>query len=255
MATELTAAEKFRAYRALVGRPDDGLVYWWYAGTLIALVDGLPPLPVIQATTLMVYRLETLNERRFAIHWDEVGYFTDFATAEPVGEWLNPLTGQFVTAPRTFVEGPGRYQVTQAAAGLDIQQQQPGARIKSIELDWTLRGSRLTLLQTERKFRGLPQQDGSLPAADSASAFEACTRLSFGGDVEPQSATAEAMRCGGSYDFRLAGLPPWMGLAGFEGSAVVSGVICKTAARPPQFARATQALRRLFPEFMEKFGA
>lgn len=254
MANELTAAEKFRAYRALLGRPDDGLVYWWYAGTLIALVDGLPPLPVIQATTLMIYRLETLSHSSFAIHWDEVGYFTDFATAEPVGEWLNPLTGRQVTAPRTFVEGPGRYLVTQLAAGLDIQQQQPGARIKSIELVWTRRGERLTMLQTERKYRGLPEQDGSLPAADSASAFEACTRLTFSGDVALQSDNADAGRCGGSYDFRLAGLPAWLGMDEFTGSAVVSGVIRKTGAIAPQFARATQALTQLFPDFMRKVG-
>jgi hypothetical protein len=253
MTTELTAADQFRAYRALLGRPDDGLTYWWYAGTLVANVDGMPPLPVIQATTLMVYRLETLSDASFAIHWDEVGYFTDFATAEPVSEWLNPLTGSSVTAPRTFVEGPGRYQVTRVAAGLDIQQQQPGARIKSVELNWTRRGKRLTLLQTERKYRGLPEQDGRLPAADSAAAFEACTRLTFSGDVALQTATAMASRCGGIYDFRLAGLPPWLGLDGFAGSALVSGVICKAAPSAPEFARAALALQELFPEFMARY--
>jgi hypothetical protein len=254
MTTTLTANEQYRGYRALVGTPADGLVYWWYAGVLVAQVEGLPPLPVIQATTLMVYRLETLGDASFAIHWEEVGYFTDFASGAPANEWLNPVTGRTVTAPRTFAEGPGRYLITRGADGLDIQQQQPGARIKSLALEWTRRGERLTLLQTERKIRGFPEQDGRLPEPDSASGFEACTRLAFSGDVLFSSAPTMAAYCGGSYDFRLAGFPPWLGMDGINGCVIVNGIICKVPPGVAQFAGATQTLKKLFPEFMARYG-
>jgi hypothetical protein len=253
MTKVLTPDEQYRGYRALLGTPTDDLTYWWYAGTLVAQVGGLPPLPVIQATTLMVYSLETLGASSFAIHWEEVGYFTDFATGAAATEWFNPVTGKQVNAPHTFAEGPGRYLVTQTAAGLDIQQQQPGARIKSLELEWTQRGERLGLVQTERKTRGFPEQDGRLPSPDSAAGFEACTRLAFSGDVSFATTPTIAVACGGSYDFKLAGFPPWLGMAGIAGNCVVNGVICKAGPDTARFAHAAHTLQQLFPDFMARY--
>lgn len=239
--------QKFHAYRALLGSPADIRVHWWYVGTMLAHCPGLPPLPVIQATTLMVYRMETLNPTSFAIHWDEVGYFTDYVTGEPVTDWTNPLTGRTEQSPKNFKEGPACYIVTLNDAGLQIALDQPGATIKSLDLEWSKQGKRIQLVQTERKVRGFPDQDGNLPAPGSSSGFEACTRLAFIG--APGDPGREFSQCHGIYDFQLAGLPPWLGFELNDGRALVSGVIRKTSPDQPLHARAGQILRSMYPGF------
>jgi hypothetical protein len=109
------------------------------------------------------------------------------------------------------------------------------------------------LVQTERKIRGFPEQDGRLPSPDSAAGFEACTRLAFSGDVPLATTPTEAVACGGSYDFKLAGFPPWLGMAGISGNSVVNGVICKAGPDTARFAHAAQTLRQLFPDFMARY--
>lgn len=242
--------EQFRAYRALLGDPGDVKVHWWYAGTMMAYLPGLPAMPVTNATTLMIYRLETTGAASFAIHWDEVGYFSDYVSGELATQWSNPVTGATVQLPRNFQEGPARFDISRRDGGVHMELQQAGARIKSLDLSWSSVGKRVQLIQTERKVRGFPEQDGRLPEPGSAAGFEACTRLVFFGELD--AARGEARDCHGIYDFELAGLPPWLGFGATAGKAIVSGIIRKTRPGEVLHARADQTLRRMFPDFYRR---
>jgi hypothetical protein len=243
-----TSLDRYTLYRRMLAGDGDGLVYWWYFGTTIVEVDGLPPMPAIDAATLMVYRTETLGAARFAIHWDEVGCFFDYATGEAAEAWVNPLTGESCATPRSFAEGPARYEIARAGDDVAISLVQPGAFVRSIELDWQQRGARIALVQRESKVRGYPNVDGSLPSPDSKAGFEACTELAFVADADGGAAE-------GAYEFALAGAPPWMHMpADAKCRTVTRGIIRKTAAGDAPAPRAAAHLRDLFPEFFERYA-
>jgi hypothetical protein len=245
---ELPVGERFTAYRHLLASPRDELVHWWYFGTVQVELAGLPPFPAINAATLMVYRTETLSRDRYAIHWDEVGCFTDYVTGKPQDGWLNPVTGQNMAAPRSFAEGPARYEIERTADGVAISLDQPGATISSIDVSWRCEGQRLWLVQRERKKRGFPEVDGKLPDPGSASGFEAETLLAFV-DEWP----SDGRNANGLYRFGLAGAPPWMGLdSQLKARATVYGVIVKATPAAPPRPEALAALRAFYPQFFAR---
>lgn len=251
--TPLSAApfppdQQFNSYRRMLASMDEGRVHWWYFGTAVVTVAGLPPIPVINAVTLMVYRTETLAADRFAIHWDEVGYFADFVTGEPATSWVNPLTGRRVASPQGFAEGPARYDVARSCAGVTVTLSQPGAKVNSIEVSWRCAADRLCLLQTERKTRGFPEVDGKLPDPDSASGFEAVTELAF---VDNQGGSGKSTH--GLYAFALAGAPPWMGFdPSSKARATVHGIIVKAAPENPPRGDSLRVLQGMFPDFFAR---
>jgi hypothetical protein len=132
----LTPDDRFNAYRCMLASPRDEETHWWYFGTAIITLDGLPPLPAINAATLMVYRTETLSNDSFAIHWDEIGYFADYVTGDPVDSWMNPLSGVRVASPQGFAEGPARYEIARSDQGVAVNLTQPGALDVSIDVSW-----------------------------------------------------------------------------------------------------------------------
>ena len=247
----LSADEKFLAYRRMLASPKDEVVHWWYFGTVLILIDGLPALPAINAATLMIYRTETLAKDRFAIHWDEVGYFAEYTTGKPVESWLNPVTGKSIAAARNFTEGPARYEVARAAEGVTVTLTQPGATVNSIDIDWRYEGNRVWIVQRERKTRGFPEIDGRLPDPDSPSGFEAVTQLAF---MDERRSSGSATH--GLYEFALAGAPPWMGLdPALKARATVHGVILKAPVGHPPRPKSLAILRTMFPIFFEKHNA
>ena len=205
---------------------------------------------MITAATLMIYRTETLSDHAFAIHWDEVGYFSDYVTGQPTTHWLNPVTGRAMPAPQSFAEGPARYEVLRTPQGVAVTLTQPGATVNSIEVEWSCVGDRITVMQRERKTRGFPNIDGTLPDPGSASGFEAVTELAFV-DQWPESGN-EAQ---GLYEFALAGAPPWMGFdAASKARATVQGVIIKAPSDRPPHPESMRRLRDRFPEFFARHG-
>jgi HSP20 family molecular chaperone IbpA len=248
---EPAASERFSVYRRLLASPVDEPVHWWYFGTVLVVMDNMPALPAINAATLMVYRTETLSKERFAIHWDEVGYFADYVTGRPLESWLNPVTGERVAAPQTFAEGPARYDVSQTRDGVAVSLTQPGATIDSIEVNWTADRDRVSIVQRERKTRGFPEADGRLPHPDSASGFEAVTQLAF-----MDRWSADGRHTEGIYEFALAGAPPWMGFdARLNARATVHGVIKKAPVGVPPRPESDVILRERFPAFFAAHGA
>jgi hypothetical protein len=244
----LSPAQQFKDYRRMLASMHDTRVHWWYFGTALVTLEGLPPLPVINAATLMVYRTETLAADRFAIHWDEVGYFADFVTGEPADSWVNPVTGRRMASPQGFAEGPARYEIATTNAGLAVTLTQPGAKINSIEVSWRVANERQWLIQKERKTRGFPEVDGKLPAPDSASGFEALTELTF---IDDRAGSGLDTR--GLYAFALAGAPPWMGFDPvLRARATVHGVILKAAPESPPRPASLRILQGMYPEFFAR---
>ena len=246
----LAPEQQFAAYRNMLASPKDEMVHWWYFGTATVVVNGLPAIPAINAATLMIYHTETLSPERFAIHWDEVGYFADYITGQPIESWLNPVTGQRVLAAPSFAEGPARYEVTLAGGGIVVTLSQPGATVRSIEIEWSAAADRVRFVQRERKVRGFPEVDGRIPDPDSASGFEAVTALAFVADWPESGSNVQ-----GLYEFALSGAPPWMGLdAAHEAHTTVNGVIVKAALDAPPRPESSIILRRMFPDFFSKHG-
>jgi len=245
---KLSPDERYAAYRQILASPHDAEVDWWYFGTLIVKITGMPDISVINAATLMIYRTETLSDDRFAIHWDEVGCFSDYSTGQFISHWLNPVTGRSMAAPQSFAEGPARYEIARAPQGVAVSLTQPGATVNSIEVEWSGRHDQVTVVQRERKTRGLPNVDGSLPDPASASGFEAVTELAFT-DQWPGS----GKKARGVYEFALSGAPPWMGFdAASKARASVQGVIIKAPADEPPHAQSMRRLREQFPEFFAR---
>jgi hypothetical protein len=244
----LAPEERFKAYRRMLASERDEWVHWWYFGSVIVTVPGLPPFPAINAATLMAYRSETLSNDDFLIHWDEVGYFLDYVSAAPVDSWLNPVTGRRISSPCQFAEGPALYHVTRSDDGVAVTLTQPGATVDSIQVAWHGNAGELRLVQRERKTRGFPEVDGRLPDPESAAGFEAVTELAFL-DRWPSDGTQTR----GLYAFALAGAPPWMGFeASLKARATVHGVILKSSPRNPPRPEALATLQHLFPDFCER---
>lgn len=247
--TETTLLKK---HRRMMASDSDQDVCWWYLGTTFAHIDGYPEIAALQSETIMIYRPETLSETSYRIHWREVGYFRDPVSGEVAFTWLNPITGESVAAPQSFEEGPSFYTVhANGGGGLVIELEQAHAKVRGIELKISddIPG-RIRLTQKERKVRGFPLPDGTMPAADSGAVSETTTVLSLFADREAiEAGGEEAASCTGIYTFELSSLPPWMGFAGLKGSAVVKGVMHKTKPQDHLNQVAWQRLTAAFPGY------
>ena len=217
-------------HRRLMASATDQDVCWWYLGTTFAQVDGYPDIAALQAETIMIYRTETLSPDSYRIHWREVGYFRDPASGEVAQEWLNPITGDSMPAPRSFEEGPSSYTITADGDALLIELEQAHATVRGIDAAFGSAGpGRISLTQRERKIRGFPLPDGTMPQADSGALSETTTVLSLYADLAHVEAGSEGqVACSGLYSFELSNLPPWMGFGTMPGRAVVKGIMRKT---------------------------
>jgi hypothetical protein len=233
----MKASDFFKLYRSMIATEGDEEVCWWYSGLSSLSVPDYPEIPVLRASAIMTYRTETVTEDQFKIHWSEVGCFFDHISGEPLQKWMNPITGQLTNPPTSFEEGPGTYTVTLGSDGPHIELQQPHAQVDSVSVRFQ-DGERARFTQTERKVRGFPLADGTLPTTEAG--FKAQTDLHFLAGDSPEV-------CYGVYSFELDGLPPWIGLPSTAGRMLTRGTITKT--RPGQSVNplAGARLKELFP--------
>jgi hypothetical protein len=231
-------------YRRMFANIEDGLSAWWYLGSSFIDVEGFPSFPVQHIETVMVYKTRTLSPDAFQMDWWEIGYMRDPTTGEIAKTWTNPITGAVVAAPNKFEEGPAKFVFTRKGDGLDVQLEQAHARIESVEVVFTEYDGRVMLEQTERKVRGFPLPDGSMPSLDSTNVSKAQTRLTI------ISAKADLLRpdtpSSGSYDFTL-GAPAWMGMGERGGRCVVKGIMVKAAMNNQLNPTGWARLQALFP--------
>jgi hypothetical protein len=237
----------FSAYRRMFACPDDQMVCWWYVGSCFAEVPGWPELLVTAAETVMVYRLQTVSADCFRIRWWEIGYFRDPMTGEIAEGRFNPVTGRQITTPTSFEEGPATITVSRASEGVALEIEQPHALVRSATVTWKLDGDRVFFNQEERKVRGLPRADGSLPDASSADTAEGITNLSIFASRTAIEASENVMPCAGVYTFELDRPSPWMGFDGTAGRTIVRGQMAKAALDVPLNPIAWQRLKSLLP--------
>ena len=104
----------------------------------------------------MIYRTETLSPESYRIHWREVGYFRDPVSGEVAADWLNPITGELLPAPKSFEEGPSFYTISLDGDGLRVELEQAHAKVRGIDVTFgTAAPGRVSLTQRERKVRGV----------------------------------------------------------------------------------------------------
>jgi len=226
-------------------------VCWWYLGTTFAQVDGYPDIAALQAETIMIYRTETLSPESYRIHWREVGYFRDPVSGEVAVDWLNPITGELVLAPQSFEEGPSFYTITSKGDGLLIELEQAHARVRGIDAVFGEAGpGRVSLTQRERKVRGFPMPDGTMPQADSDALSETTTVLSlFADQAQLEAPDTIQVACSGLYSFELSKLPPWMGFGDMPGRTIVKGIMRKTNLQDRLNGAAWSRLSTAFPAY------
>ena len=232
-------------YRRMFATAEDGLAAWWYFGTSFVDIDSYPTLPVLHIETLMIYNTTTLSPDAFRMDWWEIGYMRDPTTGEVARRWLNPITGAVVPAPDRFEEGPSHFIIERSGTGLQVTLVQAHARIESVVVTVTERDGRACIEQTERKVRGFPLPDGSMPSLDSDHVSRARTKLSLFSslaDVGKNSAPSS-----GAYEFELAP-PPWMGLGDRPGRSITRGIMVKADMNQQLNPLAWQRMKSLFPD-------
>jgi hypothetical protein len=242
----MDSRQVFETYRRMFAATEDGEVCWWYSGWTFVSVDGYPDIPLSQVAAIMTYRTETLSGGRFRVHWREIGCFRDPATGELPLAWTNPITGIVLEPPRTFHEGPGSYTVSPADGTVALELDQPLARLISLQVDFHADAERCWFLQTERKVRGYPMPDGTLPQPVTPSGFEGRTELGFfasRSDIE----AGGFVRAHGVYSFRTSGIPTWMGFGALQGTTTTRGTITKALPGEPLDRTSRGRLERLFP--------
>ncbi len=223
---------RFDMYRRTFATADDGLVCWWYSGMSYVVLPGQPEIPLLQIVAIMTYRTTTESPDTFCVHWSEIGVFLDPLTGGPLTSWTNPVTGLTVEPPQSFAEGPGKYTVHRTDDGVGLQLEQPHARIVELAVAFDDGDGRFAFTQRERKVRGYPGPDGTLPPADSPASFEGLTELRF---ATPKDGLRADGNCEpsvqGTYRFTLAGIPPWTGFQAVPGG-VTRTLGSITRARP-----------------------
>ena len=234
------------AYRRMFADPQDGVSAWWYLGTSFARMEGYPVIPVLHVETVMIYKTATLSPDSFRMDWWEIGYMRDPVTGEIADTWTNPITGARLPFPKKFEEGPSHFTFTRAGEGLKVELVQRHARVEGVEVTFVARDGRLLLDQHERKVRGFPLPDGTMPSLDSDQVSRTRTRLSVFSSVEdlkrPNAPSS------GSYEFELKA-PAWLGMGDRPGTAFVSGIMVKSPHVDEQLNRSGWArLQSLFPD-------
>ena len=239
------------AYRKILASTRDEDTCCWYLGTMFLRLEGRPDIPVIQAETIMVYRLDSSGAAP-RIRWTEIGYFRDPATGSPATSWLNPLTGRTVPTPRSFRDGPGSYTLAAKNDGLAVTLFQTGATVEGVETTLTVDGSRLCLHQVERKIREVRE---NATAAEIARLPRAVTTLNLWADrAEVENPATTSAAASGSYSFETAGLPGWAGLDGMTGSTIVRGIMRKASTRDILNPPAWQMMKATYPDFFNSDG-
>ena len=241
----MTDFDALGIYRRMFATAEENSVAWWYFGTSFAEIDNYPTVPVTHIETLLINKATTLSPDSFRIDWWEIGYMRDPTTGEIAQSWLNPITGKHVVSPDRFEEGPSHFKVQREGGGIRVDLVQAHARVESVIVNVSVAGDRVFIDQTERKIRGFPLPDGSMPSLDSAGVSSARTRLSMFAD-KADLGKAD-VPSSGSYEFQLAS-PPWMGFANMPGHCITRGIMVKAPMHHRLNPTAWDRMKSMFPE-------
>ncbi len=249
----MTDVDLFTAYRKVYNSLDDGISFWWYFGTTTVEIPGEPTVfPVTQAETVMSYRTETVGPDEYKMHWLEIGSFRDLLTSELPKTWQNPVTGKTVTAPTNFDEGPSCFTIKRAGNGVEMSLVQAHANVIGVKSRHRVENGRCLLVQEERKHRGFPSADGTLPEPGQPGSTEALTVLSVYADVAAlNDPTVKSVPSNGVYSLDLGVVPPWMGFKDNVGKLKVNGIMQKAAANEVLNKSAWDRLHAFYPDFFK----
>ncbi len=236
-------------YRRMFSMPKDGLAAYWYLGAMSVAVEPYPVIPVLQVETLMIYKTTTLSPVQFRMDWWEIGVMRDPVTGEIPQVWTNPITGAKISPPKSFEEGPASFTVTQVGNGLKVDLVQAHAQILGVEVQIEHVQDRVFMRQTERKIRGFPRPDGSLPNPGEPGSVQAQTQLAVWADATALEADDYPFSSG-AYEFKL-GVPDWMGFGDRPGVCLTRGVMTKAAMNETLNPTAWVRLQQIFPQRFE----
>jgi hypothetical protein len=237
----------FSTYRKMFASFDDEDVVWWYCGMVTSSREGVGPVPLTQAETIMVYRTRDSADDTFTIDWNEVGYFRDINTGERLQGWFNPFSGRTEPYPKSFVDGPARFTVTRQGEGIAVHLVQNSARIDGVTVTPSLNPDSIGLVQRETKTRTFHRPDGTLPGLDSPDATAIETVLSIWSDRKSVEDTAQ--RNVASHGFYSSGSSKAGG--GSWASTQVQGTMFKGATDQRINPVAWDRLRETFPAFFK----
>ena len=200
----------------------------------------------------MAYRTRDLGADRFALDWNEIGYFRDITSGEPMDGWFNPFLGARGPYPKSFVDGPATFTVSRTdGGGVHIDLVQHNARIDGVSLVASINDKSIGLVQTETKTRTFHRPDGSLPALDSPDATAIETVLSIWSD--PAAVADPAQRNVASHGFYKSGSRGTGGAGGGGSwaSTTVRGTMQKARDDERVNAIAWARLQQLYPAFFK----
>jgi hypothetical protein len=148
-----------------------------------------------------------------------------------VENWENPVTGEMIKAPSSFEEGPACFTITRDGLGVNVELVQANANVRDVVVEARDINGRVFLEQRERKIRGFPLPDGSIPDPDSADAFDAITTLSiFCDKTALDDSSTDSVHSSGVYHLELPALPIWMKFGDLQGDNIVRGRMLKSPA-------------------------
>lgn len=244
----MSVLDDYRNYRRIFTSARDGeAVAWWYFGTTTVLLPDHLELVVNHVETVMIYCGETLGEGDSRIPWWEIGVFRDAATGELATDWVNPVTGVTVKAPRSFEEGPAAYTLKVDQGELRLGGVQSYAKSLGTDVRFDRVGDRIRLSQEERKIRAFPGPDNAIADFNSPDAVRTVTRMQIFVDRAALDSDIANVPATGMYSFEMSAPPAWMGFQGMEARCVVKGVMQKFTEHAAPSPTALARLRQVFP--------
>ncbi|WP_425229966.1 hypothetical protein [Sphingomonas sp.] len=223
---------------------------WWYLGTTSFVAEGHPEIIVNHVETVMLYRAEPIEPDAFRVPWWEIGLFRDAITGELATDWLNPLTGVTVAAPRTFEEGPSGYTIGRSGGGIVLTDAvQAFAALDRAKVTVTDVNGRVCVTQVEEKVRSFPGRDG-IPDLDAGQGSRSRTVLQWFANASDLAANAPSVPATGLYSFTI-GAPPWLGMDEHPGVFCVKGLMHKAPLERPLNPRGWSDLKALFPQYFK----
>tara|TARA_B110000971_G_C19973934_1_gene484005 strand:+ start:626 stop:1504 length:879 start_codon:yes stop_codon:yes gene_type:complete len=96
--------ESLRAYVKLAGTTEDGMVHYWYTGTIFGKT-AKKVLPMVGWTGLLKMVWRNLGNGSFHFRLYDLAYFTDPGSNKRIDSFVNPFTGE-TNYPIDIIGGP-----------------------------------------------------------------------------------------------------------------------------------------------------
>lgn len=234
---------RFRAYMMMRGALDERLVIGYVSGSYFGIVGAeMTPLWDVIGATFARYRL--LPDGSYAGVTGEIAHFLDPATGEPLGRFLNPYTGKWVTDPRTNLP-PSRIRLL-PTLDMEVPQLPPGMQFDHLIKAPEVRGDDVWISEVTRS--GMPTQAGR-PAFHYN---EMITMHAKSSDLARKD--LKRVSCETSFT-NVVDWRPWMEMAGHPGhlTAIGSGRYGVGIKELPR--RWIEATRKQFPKILDDPGS